>query len=313
MMMSEKIGFMAFAAIVMLIYLLEARLVLVYVINKLKGKTKLDQFITRGAVAIHFLAAIGLLCIPYGYFIEPYWIDVNTIEVKTAKLKEAAFKIVHISDMHCDEKMRNEKRLVRIINAMKPDVIVFTGDSLNTHTALARFRDTMNELSAGSGKVAVLGNMDRGRLSGSPLYQGTGFELLDQGSVNINKAAESIQIYGLSAGRSDLCRQVLEGTSPEQFNILLHHYPGLIEDLEDFNVDLYLAGHTHGGQVALPFYGALVTLSKYGKKYESGKYMVGKTMLYINRGIGMEGGHAPRVRFWARPEITVFNIVPKKG
>ncbi|MEJ2705392.1 MAG: hypothetical protein P8Z79_23375, partial [Sedimentisphaerales bacterium] len=85
----------------------------------------------------------------------------------------------------------------------------------------------------------------------------------------------------------------------------------LIEDITDFPVDLYLAGHTHGGQVALPFYGALVTLSEYGKEYESGKYQVGTTTLYVNRGIGMEGGPVPRVRFWARPEITVFEVMPK--
>jgi predicted MPP superfamily phosphohydrolase len=78
------------------------------------------------------------------------------------------------------------------------------------------------------------------------------------------------------------------------------------------NVDLYLCGHTHGGQVALPLYGALVTLSKFGKKYESGMYTVGDTILYVNRGIGMEGGLTPKVRFLARPEITVFDIVPKE-
>jgi len=312
MTMIERIGFMAFATIVIVIYYLEVRFAFVYVIDKLGGKTKPNPFVTRSAVVVHCFAVIGLLCILYGFFIEPYWIDVNTIEIETGKLKETNFKVVHISDMHCDEKMRNEERLVWIINAMKPDVIVFTGDSLNTHAALTRFRNTMGKLSAESGKFAVLGNMDREQWSGSPLYQGTGFELLDKSDISVNKSTESIKIYGLSVGRSDLHRQSLESTSPERFNILLHHYPDLIEDLEDFNVDLYLAGHTHGGQVALPFYGALVTLSKYGKKYEAGKYMVGKTMLYINRGIGMEGGHAPRVRFWARPEITVFNIVPKK-
>ena len=75
------------------------------------------------------------------------------------------------------------------------------------------------------------------------------------------------------------------------------------------NIDLYLAGHTHGGQVALPFYGALVTLAATGKKYESGLHQLGNTYIYTNRGIGMEGGRAPRVRFCARPEVTVFDIV----
>lgn len=63
--------------------------------------------------------------------------------------------------------------------------------------------------------------------------------------------------------------------------------------------------------MALPFYGALVTLSKFGKRYEAGLYHEGDTWLYVNRGIGMEGGPAPRVRFCARPELTILEIAGK--
>jgi predicted MPP superfamily phosphohydrolase len=70
-------------------------------------------------------------------------------------------------------------------------------------------------------------------------------------------------------------------------------------------------GHTHGGQIALPLYGALITFSKYVKRYEAGLYREGETWLYVNRGIGMEGGPVPRVRFWARPEVTVIEISPE--
>ena len=104
----------------------------------------------------------------------------------------------------------------------------------------------------------------------------------------------------------------MENVPGDAFSVFLYHFPGLIEDVGDLNIDLYLAGHTHGGQIRLPFYGALVTLSRYGKKYEAGEYAVGDTILYVNRGIGMEGGLAPRVRFLCRPEITVFDIVPAK-
>jgi hypothetical protein len=86
----------------------------------------------------------------------------------------------------------------------------------------------------------------------------------------------------------------------------------LVESLEGLNVDLYLSGHTHGGQIALPLYGAIITLSKFGKKYESGMYTVGDTILYVNRGIGFEPRPAPPIRFCARPEITVFDIAPMK-
>jgi predicted MPP superfamily phosphohydrolase len=75
---------------------------------------------------------------------------------------------------------------------------------------------------------------------------------------------------------------------------------------------LFLTGHVHGGQVALPFYGAIITLSKYGKKYEKGRYDIDGKVLYVNRGVGMEGDFVPRVRFFSRPEITVFHIRPLK-
>ena len=94
----------------------------------------------------------------------------------------------------------------------------------------------------------------------------------------------------------------------DEFKIFLFHYPDCLEEMAQNNVDLYLAGHTHGGQVAMPFYGALMTVSAFGKKYEHGLHKMGETYLYVNRGIGMEGGKAPRVRFCARPEITLFEV-----
>ena len=106
-------------------------------------------------------------------------------------------------------------------------------------------------------------------------------------------------------------KNLLADIPADCFSIFLYHYPDLIEDLNNLNVDLYLCGHTHGGQVAIPFYGAIITFSKYGKKYESGMYKVGKTVLYVNRGIGLERSPAPQVRFFARPEITVIDIKPK--
>ena len=105
--------------------------------------------------------------------------------------------------------------------------------------------------------------------------------------------------------------KTLKDVPPDAFTLFLYHTPDLILEAAATNrVDLYCAGHTHGGQVALPVYGALVTLSKFGKKYESGLHREGPTHLYVTRGVGMEGGSAPRVRFFARPEITVIELAP---
>ena len=91
---------------------------------------------------------------------------------------------------------------------------------------------------------------------------------------------------------------------------LIRHYPDDIYEAAKYNVDLYCAGHTHGGQVALPLYGAIVSYSKLGKRFERGLFKIKQTWLYVNREIGMDGGYSPRIRFRTRPEITVIDVVP---
>jgi hypothetical protein len=144
------------------------------------------------------------------------------------------------------------------------------------------------------------------------LYGGTGFEPLDRNTLTLQKDGEEFCVSGVRLSKMTGYQTLLNKVPPNKFSIFLCHYSDLIEDLGDFNVDLYLAGHTHGGQVRLPFYGAVITLAKFGKKYEAGMYKVDNTILYVNRGIGMEPPPGPKVRFLARPEITVFDIVPKK-
>ena len=198
-----------------------------------------------------------------------------------------------------------------MINQLNADVIVFTGDCLNIASALPLFKSTMKDLKAAIAKFAVKGNFEVFNWKDLDLYSNTGFELLNAKTGPITKNGETIHISGLScdnpAGFKALLRPVPKG----DFSVFLYHFSDLIESVEDLNVDLYLSGHTHGGQVALPLYGALITLSKFGKKYESGIYNVNDTILYVNRGIGLEPRPAPQVRFCARPEITVFDIGPK--
>jgi len=93
-----------------------------------------------------------------------------------------------------------------------------------------------------------------------------------------------------------------------RFTLLSYHSPDLAPEAAACGVDLMLSGHTHGGQVRLPLVGALYTSSLYGKRFEAGRYVLGKTTLYVSRGIGMEGKGAPRVRFLCPPEIVLWEI-----
>ena len=271
---------------------------------------KKSPILSKPAIAAHVIAAAGVLCFCYGYFIEAYWLQVNHFTVETDKLHDASFRIVQITDTHCDPKIRNENKMVEIINSLNPDVIVFTGDAINTPEAMTNFKNAMTELNASLAKIAIRGNWFKW-IDDDDLFSGTGFEVLDCDKMKIEKDGECIEFAGLNFFNPAGYDRLLRNNSTDCYNVFLYHTPDLIEDVWQYDVNMYLAGHTHGGQVCLPFYGAILTFSKFGKKYEAGLYNVGDTTLYVNRGVGMEGGKAPRVRFFARPEIAVFDIVPE--
>jgi hypothetical protein len=308
---AEMIRALIFLGLVVGVYVGEAGIWVRFVRRRMAGETGACGALHPVALLIHVLAIIGVGCMAYGYFVEPYWLGLSRVELHTPKLARASLRIVHISDLHCDPKVRNEPKLAGLINPLKPDLIVFTGDAANSREAVPLFRRTLRSLEAGLGKLAVRGNFDVGRARGWDLFEGTGFRLLESDSVVLAKAGEEFRVCGVGA----LCnsRGDLPAANPPRFTIYLHHYPAMVEEVSGPGVDLYLCGHTHGGQVALPFYGAIVTLSRTGKKYESGFYRVGPTAMYVSRGVGMEGGVAPRVRFCARPEVTLIDVRPAAG
>jgi predicted MPP superfamily phosphohydrolase len=100
----------------------------------------------------------------------------------------------------------------------------------------------------------------------------------------------------------------LSNAPTEHFTILLYHTPDLAPISAQQGIDLQLSGHTHGGQVRLPFIGALFTGSLYGKRFEAGRIQVGEMTVYITRGIGLEGAAAPRVRFLCPPEVILWEL-----
>ena len=305
------ISVLIFVGVIFAVYAAEASLIIGVVKSKRRGQGIPKRFRSAGAIIIHLLAIVGMICLLYGHLIEPYWVEVKKVEIPTSKLHQTTVRIVQISDTHCTIRPLNEKKMVEIINRLKPDIIVFTGDSANNSRGLKRFKETMGKLEARLGKFAVRGNIDDYFWLRTDIFSGTGFVDLDENSIEIDKNGEKIWITGVSCEKEGKAGDVLKKVPDDCFSVFLYHYPDLVEDLNGMHVDLYLAGHTHGGQIALPFYGAIITLSKFGKKYESGEYKVGNTILYVNRGLGLAAGFNPKMRFFARPEITVFDLKPK--
>lgn len=308
MLIKEFVSLGIFLVIVLAVYIKEGMLISGFLIHKLWRAEGPSSFFTKKAIAVHILAVAGILCFLYGIFIEPHWIEVKNIELGSDKLSNASLRIIQISDLHTDPRGINEKKLIDIVNSLSPDVIVFTGDSVNKPKSLPVFKSTLRSLKANIAKFAVTGNYDYLFLRGLDLFGGTGFQVLDRETIRIIKDGDVFFVSGLNYGHGKYWPDLLKKVPGGYYSIFLYHTPELIEDIKGANVDLYLTGHTHGGQVALPFYGAIVTLSKYGKRYEAGEYKVGETVLYVNRGLGTEAKQGIRARFFARPEVTVFDI-----
>ncbi len=312
MLIIEKIAALVFFIFLSAVYIFEIWHIAIFALCKLRGGQKKKLFSNKKMIVVHLLAVIGIICFLYGYFIEPYRIEVTKYQIRTAKLSHESFRIVHISDLHCDKKPLSEKSMVEIVNNLEPDIIVFTGDAVNRPSALPLFKETMNSLKASLGKVAVYGNWETSHWPGLDFYSGTDVKLLEADILQFSKNGESITVAGLNCDKHIMVADGLwKKLSGDDFNVFVFHFSDLVEYMDEYDVDLYLCGHTHGGQIALPFYGALVTMSKFGKMYEAGMYSIGDMILYVNRGIGMDAFPAPRVRFLARPEVAVFDIIPE--
>ncbi|HEX8820155.1 MAG TPA: metallophosphoesterase [Archangium sp.] len=252
------------------------------------------------------LLLVGLSCLTYALTVEPDWLQVSRVEVPTARLPSGSrLRIVHLSDLHVDGWTKALERLPDEVNALQPDLLVFTGDSLNSEAGLPILREVLSRIQTRYGRFAVRGNHDTWYWSELDLFGGGVAQELQREALRTagGRVVLCGAPYGMP-GRIDTCLR----DNPDGFRLVAYHTPDLVEDLAPLGPDLYLAGHTHGGQVRLPFYGAVLTMSRFDKKYEMGLYVVGQTPLFVSRGVGAEP-HVPRIRFLCRPEIAVIDLV----
>ncbi len=111
---------------------------------------------------------------------------------------------------------------------------------------------------------------------------------------------------------NDSFRPTVQVDQSEQYHVVLGHAPAFADGCD--NADLMLAGHTHGGQIYIPGFGAIMTMSGIPRDWANGMTLMddGRTLI-VSRGVGCERGRAPRIRFCCRPELVVIDLVPEKG
>ena len=276
-----------------------------------------------------FLGATLFGCAGLGLYageIERHWIDVTHREIRLPSLPGAfdGMKIVQLSDIHLDE--FTEPFLLRHaidqINRMQPDVVLLTGDFVSYEITPRKFSlksawqcaEILSELRCPQ-RYAILGNHDHW-LSAAQVTQALttrGIPVLVNSYLSLDRNGSRLWLAGIDdpvSGRPDPDRAIppsIRGIQGQPV-ILMCHAPDYADDLllhpAGRSVALMLSGHTHGGQVRLPFVGAL-DLPPGGKKYVQGLFRLGSMQLYVNRGIGTIG--VP-FRFDCPPEITAFTL-----
>lgn len=253
----------------------------------------------------------------YARNIEPNLLSItyHTIKHKSLPKEFDNLKIVQFSDTHLGFQYEVEQleELIIEINNINPDIIIFTGDLLdapNMYPNTQKVVQLLSKLNSTLGNFAIYGNHDHGGY-GSDIYkkvmEASGFTLLLNDSRKIN-LLNNIGIWMIGIDDAMLGRinfPIAFSDIPEEdFKIVLSHAPDLADDSANFGAHLQFSGHSHGGQIKVPFLGALVT-PPFATKYREGFYEIGSLKLYVNRGLGTT--RLP-FRFLSRPELTVFTL-----
>ena len=251
---------------------------------------------------------------------EPFRLSLTRLTLKSSRLRGAPpLRVMHLSDLHIERLTRRERKVLKWLEELRPDVIVYTGDLLNysyldDERARADCREFLSQLHAPLGVYAITGTP----LIDTPDVVRAIYPAVPNVRLLCNEAIEvegypQVQIMGLTCTHDPTLdapklAHVRSVVPPDKFTLLLYHTPDLMPEAVQAGIDLYLCGHTHGGQIRLPFYGAVVTSSLYGKRYEMGQYTEQGTTLYVSRGLGMEGKGAPRMRFFCPPEVELIEL-----
>lgn len=243
------------------------------------------------------------------FLIEPHWLDVRVVRLTSEKVSRP-LKIALLADLQTDEIGVYERSVLRRIMDAKPDLILLAGDYIQDFDHAARrrlhreLRAALQEIgfSAPLGVFAVRGNVDSDGWT-------TSFE---QTPVTTSRETRSFDVDGVrvvALSVEDSFASDLSVSASDRFQIVLGHCPNYA--LGDVRADLLVAGHTHGGQVRLPGLGPIVTLARVPRRWAAGVTDLGEgRTLIVSRGVGMERGPAPRLRFLCRPELVFVEVIP---
>lgn len=246
------------------------------------------------------------------FLIEPSWLDVVEREIHVPRLPGSleGFRIAHLSDLHLRQLGRIHDVVLAAIEKFNPQLVVLSGDSVETTSALGVLEDFCRSISTnGREVIATAGNWEHwGNIETSDLartYARSGARLLGNESIMLKGGISTIATDDYCSGHDDL-KAALRNAPTGPARLFLTHAPGIFDKLppDAPSFDLGLAGHTHGGQVRA--FGAPLWVPPGSGRFTSGMYETTKGRIYVSRGIGTSVVSA---RFTCRPELPFFRLM----
>ena len=266
------------------------------------------QFVKRAAVAS--VVAGGVYP-----FLEAKWCRLTRQTVAIPNLPPAfeGTTVAYLSDVHHGPFVPRlyVRSVVDMTNSMRPDVILLGGDYSHHGTQfVAPVHEDLSRLRARMGRFAVLGNHDHWDGLGESIagLEAARIPLLRNAGIWLEKGGSRLRVAGVGdlwTDRPDVSRGVGSEATTRDAVILMSHNPDVAEYCDDPRVGLILSGHTHGGQVVVPGYGAPIVPSAFGQKYVKGLVQAPHCQVYVSRGVGTV---TPPVRLFCRPEVVWITL-----
>ncbi len=269
---------------------------------------------------LFFIIFILIIILLYSRFIGTKGLKVKEYKIVNENFTDNFYglKIVHITDLHYGNTTNKSdlKKIVDKVNLIKPDIIVFTGDLLDeelSNEELEEFKSILNNMKSNIKKYAVNGNHDE---NFSEILKETGFTDLNNNYDSLYNSNNSVILFsGINTNDdiNDAIKNINNFLSDEQntnniiYKIMLMHEPDKILDFDYNNYDLILAGHSHNGQITIPFIGSLYKPNG-SKKYYKDYYELEGTKLYISGGIGTS---TLKFRLFNKPSINLYRLTSK--
>jgi predicted MPP superfamily phosphohydrolase len=270
-------------------------------------------FSRRAALRVGLLGGVGLGSLSYGHYLERHYLAVEKVNCPLVKehAELAGLRIATVADFHFDELQEDDfiSKCVDKINNQNPDLIVLCGDYVSHQVKPVQpLSEHLAKLKAPLGVFAVLGNHDHwaGATTVTRILSSAGIQVLRNEAETLAYRHTPFQLAGLGSmwERDANYKTALPQTSGPPV-ILAVHEPDFFDEVsKDPRLILQLSGHTHGGQICAPFYGAM-RLPSYGKNYISGLYRKHDSHIYVTRGVGTL---FPHIRFCCPPEISMITL-----